>query len=521
MTRAGKLKAGTFIIAVALFCSGCATSQTTASVRSLKPSEAEELLALQAARQKPAEGEPVMDPARIEAHADGVALRGEWSTALYQYGRALGLAAEADKPRLRAKLGECSLKAGMFVPAEGFFVELTQTTPRDAAAWQGLGLARFGQGKLEPATSDLTKAVALDGGLWRAHNALGIIANRQGQPDAAVVSFRAAIRLRPELPALYNNLGLAYMLKKDWSQAEASLRQALRLRPGYALAANNLGLVLARQGRSTDALRAFETAEGQARAHHNLGVVMTWQGDLARAADHFRQAVNSMPRYYPLADRHLEQVEEVLGRTPDMAGATNASEAPAAKVAYQPAREWPVVERGEPRFEPRSPAPVIPPKPQRWSAPPEANLTPQPMAETPAPATGPAAAETPRLAPGPKPPARDQSRLEPALPAPDLAARQTKEKPRPSIKAVARDQSATKVAAAMPAESDTPGSLVRYDHTPATMAYRDASRQARESLPEGFIGFVAEQDKAHLVKGVIVSQDGGFDRLEGHVRGGR
>ncbi|MFH1057345.1 MAG: tetratricopeptide repeat protein, partial [Pseudomonadota bacterium] len=386
MTRAGKFKAGFFIIAAALFCSGCATSQTTASVRSLKPSEAEELLALQAARQKPAEGEPVLDPARIEAHADGLALRGEWSTALFQYGRALGLAAEADKSRLRAKLGESSLKAAMFVPAEGFFAELVQAKAADASAWQGLGLARFGQGKLEPAAADLIKAVALDARLWRAHNALGIIANRQGRPDAAVVSFRAAIRLRPELPALYNNLGLAYMLKNDWTQAEASLRQALRLQPDYALAANNLGLVLARQGRTADALRAFEAAEGQARAHHNLGVVMAWQGDLARAADQFRQAVNSMPRYYPLADRHLDQVEEMLGRRPDLAGAAGGSEAPAAKVAYQPAGGWPVVERGQPREEPRSPAPLIPRKSPDWSA-----------------TTTPAASEAPRLAPGPKP----------------------------------------------------------------------------------------------------------------------
>lgn len=529
MSRGGNLKASVLILAAVLIGSGCSTTKTTASVRALKPSEAEELLALQAARQKPAEGEPVMDPARIESHADSLALRGEWSTALYQYGRALGLASDADKPRLRAKLGECSLKAGMFVPAEGIFAELAAVDPEQASAWQGLGLARFGQGKLEQAAQDLTRAVALDAGLWRAYNALGIIHNRRQQPDAAVASFRAAIRQHPELAALYNNLGLAYMLKQDWTQAEASLRQALRLKPDYALAANNLGLVLARQGRSNDALRAFETAEGQARAHHNLGVVMAWQGDLNRAADHFRQAVNSMPRYYPLADRHLEQVEEVLGRAPG-------AEPQAGRVSHQlaPAREWPVVERPEPRGEPRSPAPLIPPPAPRWPAPPPgANLAPLPMTDAPALAPAAVAAvEQPRLAPGPKPQAvAVMAAAQPREPAPARTSREGKDKPRPAAKAVAGaapalaapapPEPSAKVVAAIQMEAQPAARRVSYDHEPASMAYRDASRQTREGLPEGFVGFVTEKDKAHLVKGVIVSQDGGFDRLEGHLGGVR
>lgn len=521
MSRAGNLTACALILAAVFIASGCSTTQTAASVRALKPSEAEELLALQAARQKPAEGEPVMDPTRIEAHADGLALQGEWSSALYQYGRALGLAAEADKPRLRAKLGESSLKAGMFVPAEGLFAELAAANPRDAQAWQGLGLARFGQGKLDQAAQDLAKAAALEASLWRAHNALGIIHNRQGQPDAAVVSFRAAIRQRPELPALYNNLGLAYMLKKDWTQAEASLRQALRIKPDYALAANNLGLVLARQGRSTDAFRAFETAEGQAKAHHNLGVVMAWQGDLPRAADHFRQAVNVMPRYYPLADRHLEQIEEMLGRNPGV-------ESLADKISHQPApaRQWPVVERPEPRDQPRSPAPLIPPPAPRWPTPPPgADLAPLPMTDTPPALLAPGAAvEPPRLAPGPKPPAAAaRAAAEYRDLAPAGGGHKSQDRPRPAAKAVASSpqQPAVRVVAAIQMDEQPAARRVSYDHQPASQAYRDASRQTRESLPIGFVGFIAEQDKAHLVKGVIVGQDGGFDRLEGHLGGGR
>ncbi len=475
------------LAALCLGLSGCSTTQTAAGLRALKPHEAEELLALQAARTKPAEGHLITDPARVEAHADGLARQGQWSAALYQYGRALTLAEEADKPRLRAKVGEASLKAGMFAPAEAVFAELIKTSPREASLWQGLGLARFGQGQLDQARADLTQAVTLDPGLWRAQNALGIVHNRQGRPDQALPCFRAALQARPDLPAIYNNLALSHILRKDWPQAEVQLRQALRLAPDYALAANNLGLVLAKQGRDREALRAFAAAEGQAGAHNNLGVVLSWRGQYDQAAQQFRQAVESLPRFYPLADRHLEQVEERLGRPPEQAFPTPTAEPTSSR------SDWPVLERRGAFAE--RPLPPL-------AAPPDSADSPglAPAAEMPAP-------PAPAVAPGPVSFNPEPAALAPAVKPVALAFK------RRPVRDVARGDVAAQGGLQLAAR------LAVDERRPASPAYRDRSRQLRQSLPEGFVGFVAEKHEAHLVQGVAVGQNGGLDRLEGHGRG--
>lgn len=471
------------LAALCLGLSGCSTTQTAAGLRALKPHEAEELLALQAARTKPAEGQMITDPARVEGHADALAGQGQWSAALYQYGRALTLAQEADRPRLRAKLGEASLKAGMFAPAEAVFAELVKASPREAALWQGLGLARFGQGHLDQARADLAQAVALDPGSWRAQNALGIIHNRQGRPDLALPCFRAALMARPDLPALYNNLALSHILRQEWPQAETQLRQALRLAPDYALAANHLGLVLAKQGRDREALRVFTAAEGQAGAHNNLGVVLSWRGQYEQAARQFRQAVDAMPRYYPLADRHLEQIEERLGRTPDQSSLPLADPASARG-------EWPVLERGTPPEE--RPAIVQP----RFSAPPAF----APLTESSPP-------PQPTLAPGPVSLDSEPAVLAPAVKPAALAIK------RAPLRVTSQPPPAGDRGAELAAR------LAAAHHQPASPAYRDRSRQLRQSLPEGFVGFVAEKHEANLVQGVAVGQDGGLDRVEGNGGG--
>jgi Flp pilus assembly protein TadD len=484
-----------------LLATGCASSQAV-NMRGLSRGEASELLALQAQRDKPSEAKPVTDPAQVEAIADHTAAQGNWAAAIQEYGRALSLAKDSDKPRLRAKSAELCLKSRMFAPAEALFADLAAGDPQNPVYLQGLGLARFAQDKLDEAQAELSKAVALSPQLWRAHNALGIIANRQRRPEQALVHFRLALALEPGLPALYNNRALSHMLLKDWPGAEESLRQALALDPQYGLAANNLGLVLAKQGRGPEALRAFEKGAGQAQAHNNLGVVLAQQGRFNQAAQQFRQAVETMPRYYPLAGRHLEQVDERLQGQPSAW-----STAPVSNSSSK--QELPRVERpglAAPAAEEGVRASTISYSPQDNAAPRPTRRGPfrdpgdrQPafseplvMTETPEPV-----GQSALLAPEPKPrplsppPVAAQEPLAPA-PAPLVA--QLAIKQRPSL---SQDAPAPRRSKAAPQE-------------PAA-----GSRQARQSLPVGFVGVVSEKNQTHLVEGVAVGQDGLLHRVQG------
>ncbi|MBI5521301.1 MAG: tetratricopeptide repeat protein [Desulfarculus sp.] len=481
---------------------GCASSQAT-SMRGLTRGEARELLALQAQREKASEGQPVSDPAQVEALADNMAGRGEWPAAIHEYSRAVTLAKEEDKLRLRAKSAELCLKARMFAPAESLFAGLNQAEPGNPIYLQGLGLARFAQDKLEQAQDDLGRAVALNPRLWRAHNVLGIIANRQGRPAQALGHFEQALALEPRLPALYNNQALSHMLLKDWPRAEQSLRQALALDPGYSLAANNLGLVLAKQGRSHQALRAFERGAGQAQAHNNLGVVLAQQGNYNQAASHFRQALETMPRHYPMASRNLEQVGQRLDTQPPAQTAVTApswpagQEMPRVERALPPAAPTAPAEEGirvspmsyEPTDNPGArPARRGPWRGQGYNQP--AFSEPLPMTETPEPA-----GQGALLAPEPKPrplsqPPRD---IEPPAPAPAPVVASLSVKPRATRSRAAASQQAK----AAPADAV------------------DRSRPLRQGLPVGFVGVVAEKDETHLIEGVRMGQDGLLHRVQG------
>jgi Flp pilus assembly protein TadD len=297
-----------------LAASGCASSTPQiggTAMRGLDKNEAQELLAKQqAARDEQYKKNlEAPDPAKLEAQGDRMAMAGDWLASLMQYSRALSVAPEKDHYRLKTKMAEASLRDRQFVQAEVIFKELSQKKPDDAANYQGMGLAYFGQGREEEAFKSLRQAVALDATLWRTQSALGILYNQRRQPDKAIVAFKLATKLQPSAPSLYNNLGMAYFMADDLAKAEKAFARAVRLNPNFKLAHNNLGVVLIRQGRLREAQEHFEAATSASQAHNNLGVLLAWQGKSHKAAQQFREAIDSMPRYYPKATRHLEQLK--------------------------------------------------------------------------------------------------------------------------------------------------------------------------------------------------------------------
>ncbi len=299
-------------LALMLLASGCGgTEMAQPAMRSLTQGELTRLAEVRSAEElgAPRDQQKVKTPdaAELEAHGDQMVATGEWPAALFQYSRALTLCKEPARSRIRSKVGEIYLRLGEPVQAEATFRALKDAEPHVARHHQGLGMALLAQGKLGPAEAELRRAVEMDPGLWKAQNALGLVYNRLARPAEAVPHLRAALRERPRLAILHNNLGVSYLMMNELDAAEASFRKALALDPNSKLAYNNLGLVQGKRGRWQEAMTSFSQAEGKASAHNNLGCMLFWQGHHEAATEQFGQAVESNPRHYPLAQRHLEQ----------------------------------------------------------------------------------------------------------------------------------------------------------------------------------------------------------------------
>jgi len=75
------------------------------------------------------------------------------------------------------------------------------------------------------------QAVAADGRLVSAYNALGYVYSRQGKRQEAVAAFRRAAELAPRDPTIRRNLALAYHDAGLDQQAIQELQVAINLAP--------------------------------------------------------------------------------------------------------------------------------------------------------------------------------------------------------------------------------------------------------------------------------------------------
>ena len=96
---------------------------------------------------------------------------------------------------------------------------MLELDPTSATTYENLGIDEIGAGELDAAVQDLTRALTLDAGLARAHNALAAAELRRGRQEDAIAAWKTAVRIDPRLfDALYN---LATVLYKAGRRDEA------------------------------------------------------------------------------------------------------------------------------------------------------------------------------------------------------------------------------------------------------------------------------------------------------------
>jgi tetratricopeptide (TPR) repeat protein len=246
---------------------------------------------------------------------------------------------------------------GNLAEAERLYHEVLKIDPRQALAWQGLGLIARAQGNGAAAIEHLSRAVQLDrvqptfynnlgavlqsqrrlteaaacyvqaialkGDYAEAHCNLGSAYKDQKRPSEAIACYTRALELNPELAEAHFNLGVLYqeLGENHTDKAIACYQAAIRVRPTYAEAYNNLGAVYKRQDKLDEALacytRALEFRPNFAEPLNNLGNIFHTQGRTADATVCYEQSLRINPSY---AQAHYNRALANLGAGDFQAG---------------------------------------------------------------------------------------------------------------------------------------------------------------------------------------------------------
>ncbi|HEU4594402.1 MAG TPA: serine/threonine-protein kinase [Pyrinomonadaceae bacterium] len=202
-------------------------------------------------------------------------------------------------PEAHNRLGRALLRKGQYGDAaESFRTAVRQRGGKYPTAQYNLGFALQSQGKTDDAVEAYNQAIETSGGKYPdAHYQVGsILLGIPGRAGEAVAPLRKAIEQNGGRdPEAHFKLGAALAQQKDYANAEAALRTAIDQRGGdFAYAHYNLALLYEETGRTTDAIREFETFLQQAPRDENRRRVENSLRDLRRRAG--REASRQPPQ---------------------------------------------------------------------------------------------------------------------------------------------------------------------------------------------------------------------------------
>ena len=118
-----------------------------------------------------------------------------------------------------------------FAEAEKSYRSWLQLAPKDFAAHDGLGLLLAGTGRLDEASQELQKAVALQPAMPDAWQQLGLVQQKLGRHADAAVSLKNAVALNPNSVQAQFALGISEMNLRQYPAAVAAFQKAAQLAP--------------------------------------------------------------------------------------------------------------------------------------------------------------------------------------------------------------------------------------------------------------------------------------------------
>jgi tetratricopeptide (TPR) repeat protein len=276
-------------------------------------------------------------------------------------------------PGPRALLqGKQLLDEGRYADAVPKLEKAASLLPKNALAWNYLGLAYHGNGQLEPAANAYRAALALDHKLMVVRYNLGCLYLEQDNLAAAIDELKSYTLLRPAALEGWLKLGTAQLRARRLEEAEKSFRAALDLHAKQPEALNGLGLIQVQRRRWQDALNHFNVAALQdpsfAPALLNSAVIQhQYLNNRSTALQRYRQylALRPRPADWESVESTARQLEQELNPPPIISRPT-----PAPAVALASTKTNSPAPPGDKA--PRAVAPVpasLHPSPARTNAP--------------------------------------------------------------------------------------------------------------------------------------------------------
>lgn len=166
------------------------------------------------------------------------------------------------------------------------------------------GAAAMREGEPQRALEEYRKAAEADPASPKARYNMGSALLQIGDREAARAEFARALDLDPEFRDAHVNLAGMFAEAGDWRRAAEHYGEAVRIDPLDATARVGRAVALARQGRAGDARRELEAVLAEApmsvpevrvRSHLELAALDEESGEPARAAEHYRAALDLDP----------------------------------------------------------------------------------------------------------------------------------------------------------------------------------------------------------------------------------
>jgi tetratricopeptide (TPR) repeat protein len=173
--------------------------------------------------------------------------------------------------------------------------EKTQDPPFTAQTHFAAGQLAESHGASEKAIEQYQKALKLDPKHLPSLYRIAMIQVQSREYDKAIESWRAYVRESGGSPNAQSNLGFCYELAGQPFAAEEVYRQGIARDSRNVPCRVNYGLMLARLGRTNEAIVQLQAVLPPAQVHYNLGSVYEQLGKRQQAKEEYRQAAQLDP----------------------------------------------------------------------------------------------------------------------------------------------------------------------------------------------------------------------------------